>query len=377
MSIFKFSRWCCAAAFFCIVICGFSHAAEYSTSVAKQDSEPTGSNYTLYLGDVKKVRGVLVLISNGSSGAVYADAGWRSMCDDLAFGLIHMKISGSGTTDNPKRVASLGGGRQLLEALTKFAESTQRPSMQHAHIITWGHSATGTFAATFAALYPERTMGFVRYHSHLRGVPVDINKSKVVPGFMLTGEKDGTAGIEDSRIFFENGRKQNAPWCMGITPGAGHSATARVTGNGDESIVMQSWIRQIAGQRLPQNIPDGPYDLLPMSSSVAWLGTLGPDNTAATNPQAWPYVAFAGNKDLASWLPDSEFANAWLKHHGTGTPVAARLNTRMHGYSAISRTGAIYNPAGRRIPLNRAALPHTAAPGVYLIPSEKTVSNSF
>ncbi len=261
------------------------------------------------------VRGIIAVLGWGVGGWVYDDPAWRQLADELQCGLLRVVVSNNGGPADPLslpvaeqsvRNASLGGAEALLKILNEFARQSGRPELQDANLLLWGHSAAGSFGTTFAALHPTRTIAFVRYHSHSRGLPVDLTVVARVPALIFAGEKDTTAGVEDSEALWKSGRTLQAPWTFALEPGATHGSSEALKKANELAI---PWIRAVIQQRLTNN----GMGLRPADETSGWRAS----NTALAVVAAG---SFQGNQAEASWLPDEASARGWRLVTGSLAP---------------------------------------------------------
>src|SRR5262249_13382840 len=155
----------------------------------------------------------------------------------------------------------------------------------------------GNFGTTFAALYPERTVAFIRYHSHLRGAPLDVDAVKNIPALLIAGGKDETAGSDDAEALWRSGRSAGAPWTFAIDPQEAHANEASVVSSHE---LILPWIAAIIRLRLAT----GSARLQPIGRDGGWFGDGRTGDFA-------PGATFAGQKAEASWLPDEAAARGW------------------------------------------------------------------
>jgi hypothetical protein len=167
--------------------------------------------------------------------------------------------------------------------------------MAEAPILFWGWSAAASFGTTFAAQYPERTIGFVRYHTNRRGLPLDMGRVRDIPALLIAGAKDETAGVEDTEQLWRLGRTSGAPWTFAIEPEATHSAPEIHESTLRELTIP--WMAAVLDQRLR-----APAGLAGDSGNRGWWGDL---NTFDISP------SIAGQAVDKSWLPDERSALGW------------------------------------------------------------------
>ena len=164
-------------------------------------------------------------------------------------------------------------------------------------MLLWGWSATASFATTFAELYPERTVAFIRYHTHLRGLSPDLIVLKNIPGLFIAGGNDELAGTEDAETFWRRGRSAGAPWTFAVEPNGTHGSEEGVVSSHE---LILPWIAAVVRLRIASTAE--PLRLL--SGDGAWLGN---QQTA----EAALHATCSGTKNTASWLPDESTARGW------------------------------------------------------------------
>ena len=251
---------------------------------------------------VSHVRAVIVAIYWGLGRSVYWDAQVRALAQTTGSGVVQAWISSIRTNGNDTALnnnAAVGGADSLILLMQRFAQESGHPEIAGAPLLFWGHSTAGPFGPSFAALHPERTIAFVRYHSG----PVvggDLTVISKVPALFFVGGKDpivgpdGILGSEGARTLWTTGRSAGAPWTFALEPDATH---------GDEkdlpkaNVLLVPWITAVLRQRLS---PDSEA-LRPLNDATAWMG-----NNATGEISG--YSTFSGTRTEASWLPDEQAA---------------------------------------------------------------------
>lgn len=259
-----------------------------------------------------RVRAIIVVLRWGLGTWVYEDPSWRQLADKLHCGFLRLDVSNHGGPEDPLelpvaqqavRNASLGGAEGVLTILNELARDTGHAELRDAKLLFWGHSAAASFGTTFAAMHPTRTVAFVRYHSHLRGLPVDLATIARIPALIMAGERDTAAGIEDSETLWKSGRILAAPWTFAIEPGATHGSSEELKKANELAI---PWVGAVIEQRLSN---DG-TDLRPVDETAGWLASTTSGETA-------PAESFKGPKKEASWLPNEASLRGWRVVTGT------------------------------------------------------------
>lgn len=259
-----------------------------------------------------RVRAIIVVLQWGLGTWLYEDPAWRQLADKLHCGFLRLGVSNHGGPENPLelpvaqqavRNASLGGAEGVLTILNELARETGRAELRDAKLLFGGHSAAASFGTTFAAMHPTRTVAFVRYRTHLRGLPVDLATIARIPALIMAGEKDTTAGVEDSETLWKSGRNLVAPWTFAIEPGGTHGSFEELRNSNELAI---PWVAAVIEQRLSK---DG-TDLRPVDEAAGWLASTTSGETA-------PAESFKGPKKEASWLPNEASLRGWRVVTGT------------------------------------------------------------
>jgi hypothetical protein len=241
----------------------------------------------------------------------FRDQAWRRLSQTCECALLYLKLGTirpeasaaangvvlrSGTSSRVERNAAEVGDALFL-ILRRLGEESAHSELEDAPLLFLGFSATASFGTTFSELYPERTVAFIRYHTHRRGLQADLRALRNIPALLIAGGRDQTAGTEDAETFWKSGRSAGAPWTFAIEPGATHG--------GEENFVSSHaliipWIAAVLAQRLEP----GSVRLRPVTQESGWLGNHQSAETA-------PHATFRDAKDGTSWLPDEVTARGW------------------------------------------------------------------
>jgi hypothetical protein len=146
----------------------------------------------------------------------FRDQAWRRLARTCECALLHLRLGTirpdgdgdgvvvdgavvrSGVSNRVVRNAVEGGGDALVMLVRRLGEESRHRELKDAALVLWGWSAPGNFGSTFAAVHPERTIAFIRYHSHRRGSPTDANALRNTPALLIAGGKDDVAGTDDA-----------------------------------------------------------------------------------------------------------------------------------------------------------------------------------
>ena len=276
--------------------------ADHTTTV-QLVGERIRAQATLFLPqDVGHIRAVVVITEGGGLGhTAFATGFWRSMCERFGCGLVRLLFDDALEAREPSndlgRNAATGSGDVLLQLLDSLAITTGHQELADVKLLFWGFSAAGSFGVSFAAERPERTLGFIRYHSHMRELQVDTARLLATPALLVAGERDQTAGVDDAREFWRRGRAQGAPWAFALHPGAPHFS---LDGWLRASDLIWHWMEALIATRAETG------EASPAPPSSPWLADPRSGEVA-------PASTYDGDPLGASWLPDSASAEAWRR----------------------------------------------------------------
>lgn len=253
---------------------------------------------------VMQIAGVVVILNYGRlSDQLYDDDDLRRVLQQTSCAAVFARITNiqPQRPDEPIasqliRNAAAGGGDGLLLLLRRFGSETKHQELRDAPILLWEWSAAASFGTTFAAMHAERTIGFVRYHTHRRGLSEDLRPLKQIPALLIAGGKDETAGVGDSERFWQLGRAAGAPWTFAIEPDSPHSSP-EIHEQTAKALTIP-WIAGTLQQRL------GRKSLQSIRDDSGWLAD-------ARSFSIGSYDTFAGEKATASWLPDEASSRGW------------------------------------------------------------------
>lgn len=278
---------------------------EFSAAAHDRQGAVDVEGKLLLPGGSSPVRGIITVLQWGVGTLIYQDAAWRRLAEELRFGFLLLAVTNHQGPADPLglppeqqavRNAALGGAEALLTLLSDLSRQTRHPEVQDAKMLLWGHSAAGSFASSFTAVYPTRTIAFVRYHSHSRGLAVDLATNSQVPALIFAGEKDITAGVEDSEALWKSGRVLHAPWTFALEPGATHGSLEALK---RANLLALPWIRAVVASRLSRT-----GELTHINDSSGWLASM-------SGSQIKQARSFRGPGPQAIWLPDGRSAKGW------------------------------------------------------------------
>ena len=267
---------------------------------------------------IEKVKGVLVFANHQDSGGfMFRNAEARALArrTGLAMALLSVGSTFSSDARNSYNEETYSILEQLAESTVLDESVPDHPEIEYAPLLTWGWSATGTWAVHYAndaalAGQLDRCIFSTRYHSHFRSsAPRPVSPALYrIPGLMMIGGADGTAGSE-ALTWHGLGRRNGAPWTVCIEPGIRHGGSAVWA----MSLNFQvPYFEAVINRRLTEASGSGGdwVSLNLFSEAEGWLG-LNDFNTDRTFGVA-PYAQYTlGPVDQATWLPTEEVALLW------------------------------------------------------------------
>jgi hypothetical protein len=256
--------------------------------------------------NARRIRAVLVVMANAETIALMltgqnAYSVWHTAAESLSCALLHLRVStirapepGRNPND-PQRNAALGGADGLLALMHRFARESRHPELVNAPFVFWGWSAQSAFGPTFALLHPERTVGFIRYHSG--GFPIEVGRLKGIPALLFLAAQDNPDALKAATTSFDQARSLSAPWAMVVQSGAHHEIRAPEIESAAR--LTMPWIDAVVNARVR-----GTQRLQPLTSTDGWLG----DHRTGAISRA---TEAESSQAQRSWLPDERTATAW------------------------------------------------------------------
>ncbi|MEQ9401620.1 MAG: hypothetical protein RJQ04_20815 [Longimicrobiales bacterium] len=276
---------------------------ELAAAVNLLDRDASLDGRLFVADDTPDVRCLMVVLQWGLGEVLYRSQDLRAALAGEGCGLLQLRITnihtpsaGVAPSSQLVRNAGVAGSAGLALLLEELADDAARPGLTEVPLIFWGHSAAGTFGLTYAAMHPERTLGFIRYNSHLRGVPVELVDLDRVPGLLIAGELDRTAGVDDTLELWARGRAIDAPWTLAIQPDGPHGSPEFLE---RANALLIPWVTAVARARASSA---GSETRVP--TSAAWLGDPG-------TAEVWPSAQVTGSRSGLAWLPDEATAFGW------------------------------------------------------------------
>jgi hypothetical protein len=283
-----------------------------ATDIVWQWSIPVG-NARAYLWippDARQVRGVVLANHNMIEQGILEHPTMRQTLRDLSLGEVWI-------VPNLDYVFDPAGdaGQRFEQVMNQLAEVSGYTELQHAPVVTLGHSANATWPWNFAAWNPARTLAVLSVHgdapqTNLTGYgrknpQWGDRRIDGVPGLMVMGEYEWW---EDrlTPLFTFKAKHPRTPVAMLCDAGHGHFDFS------DELVeFLAMFIRKAAAARLPVEpiANDQVPQLRPVDPMAGYLVDRWRHDAPATAPAA-PFKQYRGDLAQAFWAFDKEMAVA-------------------------------------------------------------------
>ncbi len=289
-------------------------AAQQPGGTARDVTIRPGANYDtavfrLWVPDqADALRAVVVLMpgSNGDGRPEAADPVWQAFAAKQHVALLACQFTDHGHDQafiEHYVNASGGSGQALLDALSVLAARAGRPEVARAALLLWGMSAGGQFNYEFTAWKPERVIAFVVNKGGIYYTALAPHAARLVPGLLLTGEKDLWSRNDTIAGIFAVNRRAGALWAIAEEPGIAH-----VVGRSRDLAMI--FFEDALRLRYDPQHPDVPRGV---AEQDGFLGDVRSRSIA-------PYAERVGLDGPTGWLPTERVARAW-RALVTGQPV--------------------------------------------------------
>jgi hypothetical protein len=196
------------------------------------------------------------------------------------------------------------------EDIDRLGQLLHHPELSKLPFFTFGHSNGTGFSALFASQRPDRAIAWISYHSgasfHLQFPGVE-----KVPGLAMHGQIDPFSHNGQEQTIKNLRKERNAPIALMMEGNVAHGPVDRDK-NATWAFIIQFCE---AAMRIRLN-PDG--TLRPVVIEQGWLGANYDRSQGGQQELAIaPYVEFKGDRSIANWLPDRQFAEVWQRYGKT------------------------------------------------------------
>jgi hypothetical protein len=272
------------------------------------------------------LKGLIIATHTLVEARFVTDPAIRAAAQDQQLGIVYFSPGVMNLFD-----VSKGDAKHLERALKKLAVVSGFPEVEHAPLLTFGHSTSGIFAKNVAYWKPSRVFGVVYFKSGQIARPSwSSNSIQNVPFLAVNGQYEEFGPVEGGPI-------GEAQWLavkdtlmkmratghlvsMIVEPGAGHFSWK-------SQATIAKFITKAAIAKIPANTyaTTGPITLKTVSESAGWLSDTTLKATTLSAPSA--YANYTRDKKVTFWHLDQELAQHWKSfHEGKFNKTRQRVN---------------------------------------------------
>jgi dienelactone hydrolase len=277
----------------------------------KGEGKKEAATFELWMpGDIGYAKGIVVISKHGAGRNLFAHPELRKIARELHLAIFMFE-------GNPVQ-RGFWPRSLLYERLNAFAEKSGHPELAHAPLFLFGHSNGTGFSAIFPAAESGRVWGWV---SMRPGTVFQVYQpgAAQIPGLVIFGEDDQffarPSKVESVAVVQAMRKNCGALWNCVVEPKTGH-----VPGEATWPIFF-SFLRHTFAARVPADADprQGPVKLISLREEVGYLGQNwdAVQGCYQTLPLA-PFASFSGDKAVASWLLNAEYAADWQKFQAEG-----------------------------------------------------------
>ena len=202
----------------------------------------------------------------------------------------------------------------LDEHIEKLAAMTKHPELATVPVFTFGHSNGTGFAAVYASRRPERVIAWISYHSGWSW-QIQFPNLEKVPGLVMHGHMDQWLEHGQEGIVKHLRSARNAPVAMMLEGNVGHGPV--------NPAATWEFIVEFCKAAMRIRLGDD-NQLRPVKIEQGWLGENYDRVKGGQQDLAiYPYDKYPGDRAVANWLPDRQFAETW-RLYGKTDPRAAK-----------------------------------------------------
>ena len=257
---------------------------------------------------IQTIQGLFLISEHGVGGPMMEHRMLRDFADRQQMALI-------GVLGNPIQ-RGIYPASTLDAILVDIGAKVNHPEMATAPVFTFGHSNGTGFSAAYAAMRPDRVVGWISFHSggewHLLFPGVED-----VPGLTMHGQKDKFFKGQAEAVKTLRSER-SAPVSILIDGESDHWPRNRE----HTFALILSFCESCIRARFADGVLRNGGKLQPVAIEAGWLAERY--DTAAGGMQKLAiarYAEFPGDRKSANWLPDETFARAWQRYAATGSPA--------------------------------------------------------
>ena len=240
--------------------------------------EPEANTFKLWIPEGVTPRAILVLApgggGNGTGLVNYKE--WQDYAKAEKLALLGVYVRSDLET----------ASSNMIDALKKIAEKNNVEYISDLPVLLRGFSHGGRFSHVFSQLYSSKTIAYVT----IKGSILNLGTNSP-PGLLITGEQDAQEINKTVERAFLHYRSLKNIVCFAEEPHMGHSV-------GKSDILARVFFSSVLKLRLKNNL------LQEIKEQDVFLGN-------NTSHDFFEYSSFPDDKQKASCLVDSQFANAW------------------------------------------------------------------
>lgn len=301
--------------------------------IKKGDGTIVQNEAVMWIGDLSKpVKGVILTSMTRNEYEFTHDPTIREMASENGLAIIFLYaerqqdyfMGGSMSIFDP----SLGHDTVLNNILKGFAELAEKPEIEYAPWLTFGHSTSGLFARYIAWWKPERMFGVILYKSG-GYVPPDFVEDPDtatflnIPWLSVAARNDKYGPGQDG---WRNMRRDMMPW---RERGALMSETVEPTMEEGHSLwrpfnapYFAMWIRKAVENKIPADLvaSEQPVDLLHIDNETGMqsdsaIARLIDEEELSETLLRYHYDAEPEERRKMFWHFDDEMALTWVNYH--------------------------------------------------------------
>lgn len=201
----------------------------------------------------------------------------------------------------------------LEDLVSEVGAKAGHPELGRLPVFTFGHSNGTGFSDLHASLRPERVLGWISYHCGGSWQLRFPNLEKC-PGLVMHGQKDALF-TDQAEVVRTLRRDRDAAVSLLVEGDATHWPFDRLRAYE----LMLAFCEACLRTRAPHG-PSTAAPLVPVRITEGWL--IGGYDRKAGGLQSPPIAAyrdFKGDRPVANWVPDEQFAREWQRFSGTGS----------------------------------------------------------
>lgn len=245
--------------------------------------------------EVEETKVILVLSHSYNSNALgMANSKiWQEYATDERMAILSVHFKNFTDSGGYYALADEGSGAALLQALRIISNEHGHGFLAELPFVLRGFSAGGVFSHSFSSFLPKRVIAFANIRGG--GMEDSGDENLRIPALMFYGEFDNEGRNERITEVVLDKRATGGQWALIREPQVDHFGSSEKA---------NALIRKFFSTSIRNRLNSDSKQLINLSEEQAWLGN---NSTYEVNS----FDQFDGDKELASWLIDSDFALLW------------------------------------------------------------------